>query len=71
MYLALVIEVIAGIALILGVWPQAAAWCTALFLLVATAASFKVSKGRWIWLAGGCEYPLFWALCCIIVAINS
>lgn len=69
MYLSLVFEVIASVGLILGIWTQVFAWTTALFLLVATAASFKVSKGNWIWLGGGCEYPFFWALCCIIVAL--
>ncbi len=71
MYLALVFEVIVALALILGVWQQAAAWAAALFLVVATGASFKVSKGSWIWLGGGCEYPLFWAICCVIVAIHG
>lgn len=71
MYLGLVFEVIAGLALIVGFWTQVFAWATAAFLLVATAASFKVSKGNWIWLGGGCEYPAFWAICCVIVALHG
>ena len=71
MYLALIIEVLAGSLLIIGIWTQVAAWLSTVFLLVASAASYKVSKGNWIWLVGGCEYPLFWAFCCVIVATNS
>jgi putative oxidoreductase len=71
MYFGLIFEVVAGAALIFNFWVVPAAWLTAGFLFVATAASFKVSKGKWIWLAGGCEYPFFWALCCIIVATHS
>jgi putative oxidoreductase len=71
MYLALAIEALAAIALLCGLWVRPVAWVTAAFLLVASAASFKVSQRRWIWLTGGCEYPVFWALCCVIVAMSS
>jgi len=70
MYAGAAIEVVAAAALLTGHWVRPVAWFTAAFLLVASAASFKVSKGNWIWLVGGCEYPVFWALCCVIVATN-
>ena len=71
MYVAFVVEVIAGVALVLGMWTQVAAWVAAAFLFAATLATLKVSKGNWFWMVGGCEYPLFWALCCVIVAMHA
>jgi putative oxidoreductase len=71
MYLALVIEVLAAIALVFDIHAREVAWFMVVFLLVAGVASLKVSKGNWIWLAGGCEYPVFWVLCCAIVATNG
>lgn len=71
MYAAFVVEVLAGIGLVLGVWTQVAAVIAAVFLLAAAAATLKVSKGCWFWMMGGCEYPLFWAACCVIVAMHA
>jgi putative oxidoreductase len=71
MYAGLVVEVIAGVALVLGISTQVAASVAAAFLLAATVATLKVSKGNWFWMVGGCEYPLFWALCCVIVAMHA
>ena len=36
-------------------------------LLVAAAATYKVTK-CWIWVIGGVEYCIFWAICCLVVA---
>lgn len=66
----LVFEVIAGLALILGVFTQIFAILTAVFMLVALYANNKVNKGKWLWNIGGSEYPVFWGLCCVIVALN-
>ena len=66
----IVFEFVVGIALILGVYTEIAAWLTVAFMLVATASVFKVSKGKWLWNLGGCEYTLFWAICAAIVAMN-
>jgi uncharacterized membrane protein YphA (DoxX/SURF4 family) len=67
--LGLVFEVLATIALVLGIQTVLAAWLTAGFLLVASASVYKLNK-KWLWNIGGCEYPLFWALCCVIVALH-
>jgi hypothetical protein len=40
-------------------------------MFFAGLAAFKVSKGRWVWNLGGCEFHMFWAACCIIVALHS
>ena len=39
-------------------------------LLIAGAAVWKVTKGKWLWNIGGYEYCLFWAICCLIVAMH-
>ena len=65
-YTALTFEIIAGILLLVGILPHPVALITSLYLLVATAAVAKVSR-RWLWHIGGCEFPLFWALCCFLV----
>jgi putative oxidoreductase len=41
------------------------------FLLVAAWASWKFSEGKWIWNFGGGEYPLFWGICCFVVAMQA
>lgn len=65
----LIFEVLAAAALILGVYTEIAAWLTAVFMLVATLSVWKLNK-KWLWNIGGCEYPLFWGLACVIVALN-
>src|SRR6185436_16391781 len=39
--------------------------------LVATWAAWRNSKGKWLWNIGGCEYPFFWAIACIVVALAA
>jgi putative oxidoreductase len=70
MYGAFGIELLTAVLLILGIWRQEAAALAGVFLLVASVATLKVSKGKWLWMIGGCEYPLFWALCCFILAMQ-
>lgn len=65
-YFAMTIEVILGVALILGIFTQWAAYASGLYLLVAAAANFKLSR-KWLWHIGGSEWPVFWAICCFIV----
>ena len=50
---------------------QPVAVLTGLFLLVASWASWRVSAGKWMWNFGGAEYPLFWSICCFVVALQS
>lgn len=71
MYVALVVEVLAALALVLNFRVTEVASVMVVFMAVAAVASYKVSKGNWIWLGGGCEYPVFWALCLVIVAVHG
>ena len=59
------------IGLILGIYTRPVAVLTGLFLLVASWASWRVSAGKWMWNFGGAEYPLFWAVCCFVVALQA
>ena len=71
LYGAFVIEIFTSIGLVFDIYTRYAAIVAGLFLLVASYASFRVSKGKWMWNFGGAEYPLFWAICCFIVAWDA
>ena len=70
MIIAGVIETVLAIALILGIYTEYAAFIAFIHLLVAAAATYKV-KNCWIWVIGGVEYCVFWALCCLVVAMHA
>jgi putative oxidoreductase len=71
LYSAFAIEIIAGTGLILGIYTRYAAILAGVFLLVASYASWRVSKGKWMWNFGGAEYPLFWAICSFAVGVDA
>ena len=71
MYVSCVIEIVLAIALILGVYTTIAGAVGAVHLLVAAAAVWKVTGGKWLWNIGGYEYCLFWAICCGVVAMHG
>jgi putative oxidoreductase len=66
-----VIEIIATVGLVLGIYTAQVAVLAGIFLLVAAWASWKFSAGKWIWNFGGAEYPLFWGICCFVVAMQA
>ena len=68
--LAMIFEIVAAAALILGAFTQIVAALLAVFMFVAAAANHKMCKGKWLWNIGGSEYPIFWGLAAIIVALN-
>ncbi len=70
-YFSVTTEIIVSVCLVLGVWLPFAAATAAIFLMTAGASVWKVSRGRWLWNLGGCEFHMFWAICCIIVATQS
>jgi putative oxidoreductase len=71
-YLAAAAEATAGIFLVLGLCTRYAALGAAAILGVAVYA-LQVVKGfsGWTWNTGGYEYPVFWALTCIAIAIEE
>jgi putative oxidoreductase len=71
LYGAFAVEIVATIGLVLDIWTVYVALLAAVFLLVAAWASWRVSAGKWMWNFGGAEYPLFWAICCFVVALQA
>lgn len=70
-YLSLLIEVTVTVCLAFGFFLPYAAAIAAIFMFTAAASVLRVSGGRWVWNLGGCEFHVFWALCCTIVAVHS
>ena len=68
-YFTITFEIIVGIALVFGILAPYAAGLTAAFMFVAAAVDYKVYK-TWLWTKGGCEYPLFWGACALMVALH-
>lgn len=67
---AFVVEGLAAIGLIFGLYTQWAALLGALNLLVAAFAVCFFNRGvKWLWNLNGMEFPIFWALSCGVVAM--
>jgi len=71
-YLAAAAELTAGIFLVLGLCTRYAALGAAAVLGVAVYA-LQVVKGfsGWTWNNGGYEFPVFWALVCVVIAMEE
>ena len=65
------IEIVGSIGLVFAIYTRYVAALVAVFMLVAAWACWRVSNGKWIWNFGGLEYPLFWSLCCVVVAMHG
>jgi putative oxidoreductase len=70
-YLAAFTESLTGILLILGICSRYAALGAASALTIAVYALHMVKGFGWTWNTGGYEYPVFWAIACIVVAMNE
>jgi putative oxidoreductase len=71
MYISGGIETVLAIGLVLGVFTTIVGAVAAVHLAVAAIAVYRVTGGKWLWNIGGYEYPLFWALCCVVVAMHG
>jgi putative oxidoreductase len=71
MYLSCVIEIVLAAGLILGIYTAYVGAIAAIHLLVAAAAVWKVTNGKWLWNIGGYEYCVFWAISCLVVAMHG
>lgn len=69
--LAALVEAGTGLALVLGLCTRFAALGAAGALVVAVYALHAVKGFAWLWNMGGYEYPIFWGLVCIAVAMNG
>ena len=68
MYIAGTIETVLTIGLVFAIYTPYVAAIAAIHLLVAGAATYKVTK-KWIWVIGGVEYCVFWSIACIALAM--
>jgi putative oxidoreductase len=71
MYVACVIEVSVAVSFLSNMYARYFGVLGAVHLLIAGAAVYRVNKGKWLWNFGGYEYCVFWAACCLAVAIDA
>jgi len=69
--IAAVSESAAGVALVLGICTRFAALGATALLLFAVYALQVVKGFGWTWNTGGYEYPVFWAITSLVVAIEA
>jgi putative oxidoreductase len=69
-YMALSLELVLASLLMAGWWVRPSATIAAIYLFIACGAVIKVER-KWLWHIRGCEYPLFWGICCAIVAASA
>ena len=70
MYVSCIIETFLAVGLIFGTYTTYVGWIAALHLGVAAIAVYRVT-GKWLWNIGGCEYCVFWAICCVVVGMRN
>jgi putative oxidoreductase len=70
-WMAAFTEAATGIALVLGLCTRFAALGAAGALVIAVYALQVVKGFGWTWNTGGYEYPVFWAITCVAVAMND
>jgi putative oxidoreductase len=70
-FACIALEIVCSIGMVFAIYLRYVALLQAIFLLVATWAVWRYSKGKWLWQIGGCEYCFFWSLCCIVVAMHG
>lgn len=70
MHVAMIVESVAAVGLLLGIYTQWAALLAAGSLTVAgIAVCFANRSVKWLWNLNGMEFPIFWALACLAVAM--
>jgi putative oxidoreductase len=70
MYLAGTIEIFLTFFLLFDIHTAFFGFIAFIHLMVAATATYKLTKS-WIWMIGGTEYCIFWALCCLVVAMHA
>lgn len=70
-YLAAAAETLTGLCLVLGLCTRYAALGAAAVLAIAVYALQVVKGFGWTWNTGGYEYPVFWAIVCVAVAVEE
>lgn len=70
-FACLVIEIVCAVGMVFAIETRYVALLEAVFLFVAAWAVWRYSHGKWHWNVGGFEYCLFWAICCVVVAMHG
>jgi len=70
MYLAGAIEAVLFVALLLDLYVWFFGVIGFIHLMVAAAATYKLTR-NWIWVIGGIEFCVFWAICCLVLAMHA
>lgn len=70
MRVALLVELVAAVGLLFGIYtPWAALLAAASLSVAAVAVCFANGSVKWLWNLGGMEFPIFWAIACVAVAM--
>ncbi|MEF0943772.1 DoxX family membrane protein [Rhizobium sp. BR 362] len=67
--ITMAMEAVAAIGLVFSIYPHVAAVVGAFVVLGAAYAVVKINGANWRWQKMGPEYPIFWALICLLLAI--
>ena len=70
-WIAAISETAVGIALVLGICTRFAALGGVALLAIAVYSLQVVKSFGWTWNTGGYEYPVFWAIASLVVAIET
>jgi len=70
-YLDATVEIVVAAMLIGKIYVAYAACVAATHLLVAAGAAWRANGHTWRWNRGGPDYPIFWAIMCLLVAKSS
>ncbi len=65
------LEIVCAIGMVFAIQTRYVALLEAVFLFVAAWSVWRHSGGKWLWQIGGYEYCLFWAICCVVVAMHG
>jgi len=71
MRFVLIVEIIIATSLFFDIYTQYAALLLAALLLVAATTVYFANDKKWIWIwvKGGKEYSVFWAMACVALAM--
>ena len=67
---ACIVEIILTICLVFGILTPYVAAVAAIHLAIAAFSTYRFNH-KWLWHIGGCEYCVFWALACLVVAMHA
>jgi len=70
-YIAAASELAAAVALTLGICTRFAALGSAALMAVAVYSLHVVKGFGWTWNTGGYEYPVFWGICSLALAVHA